>query len=554
MIWVVLTLVLGVVFVAVVMISSSAQAEGIQWETPVQISDTDGNSGGPRLVVDPLNRVHLVYYDWIDLVSHPPYLQYAQKPLNQDWSDPVFIQDESRPSLPGTYGGEPAMVVGSDGAVHLVWENYRYFDLGGSDYVDVLTYLKRDMNGNWSSFEVVPSQMDWPAASQPDIGMGPDGSVHVVYQDWLGPGHGKTIQHIVRKPTGVWTSTYQVTPAEGDYTLPMLAVDAVGTAHLIYTENYTDHYEFYYAHTVTGGLWTAPVNMGFSPTPWNSVEQLTSGANGTIHLAWVEMDQTTIPWICAVKYSGQVNSSGWSNPVTIAPHCASQVAVAADIYGRAHVTWISDEVIWYSYQNPEGSFLPATIVDDSHIHDWDEGLSITVDGLGGRYVAWNSLEDGDIWATTISGTQVVDTVISSTIGSLYAFSGDTYVQFPAQSVTEDVIVTHSPQKGKAPPGMGALTYFDLSASSVSDKTPVTSFNTPYSITVYYADSQIFELSEVTLGLYWWNETAWEKLPTSMVDVQKNQVAATLDHMTQFAVLGERKFYLNLPLLSRDITP
>jgi hypothetical protein len=555
MIWVVLTLVMGVVFAAVMMISSSAQAEGLQWETPVKISDTDGNSGGTRLVVDPQNRVHLVYYDWIDQVSHPPYLQYVQKPINQDWSEPVFIYDETRLNLPGTYGGEPAMVIGPDGALHLVWENYRYlYDDKQKVDVDVVTYLKRDMNGNWSSFEVVPSQMDWPAASQPDIGQAPDGSVHVVYQDWLEPGHGKTIHHIVRNPTGVWTSTYQVTPAEGDYSRPMLAVDGNSNTHLIYTKNYTDHYEFYYANKSPIGNWSLPQNIGFSPLGDNTVEQFTSGPGGNIHLVWIEMDQTVFPWVCAVKYSGKVNLGGWSNPHTIAPHCASQVAVASDIYGRAHVAWISDDVIWYSYQNPEGSFLPPVIVDDSQIHYWEEGLSIAVDRLGGRYVAWNSLEDGDIWATTISGTQVVNTVISSTGGSLYAFSGNTYVQFPSQAVTEDVIVTHSPQKGTAPPNMQGVTYFELTTAKVSDHTPVTSFNQPYTITIYYTDPQIVSFDESSLGLYWWNDGVWEKIPTSVVDIQLNQVVASLDHMTQFGVFGEHQPYLYLPMVAYNASP
>ena len=539
------TIFAGIGAAVLILIAGATQTQVTTWETPVQISDTEGSSGGARLVVDRQNTVHLLWSDWIDPASHPPYLQYASKGLHGEWTEPEFIRELGWP-LWGYYGGDIGIVTGPDGALHMTWENYRY-----DDGDDTITYMRRDVGGTWSEVEEVPHQKDWPSAEQPDIGLGPDGTVHVVYKDWLGPGTQKTIQHVIRLPTGVWTSTQQVTPIEGDYNLPMLAVDDAGTAHLIYTELYTDHYEFYYAHTNTEGVWSMPMNMGVSPTPWNSVEQLTSGVNGTIHLVWVEMDVSTIPRKCAVKYSGKVRSGGWTLPATIAKHCASQVSVAADNYGRAHVVWNSDDKFWYAYQNPDGYFTYPSVLDDSEIHHWGEGLSIAVDGLSGRHVAWDSLNDGNIWSTWIAGSLPVTSVITEAGGSVYAFSGDTYVNFPSKSIEEEVLVAHTPQKGSAQEGMFAITYFDLSAEKVSDSTPVTSFSVPYSITVYYTDEEIRGVNESTLGLYWYQNDGWEKESTSVVDTNNNHVTANLDHMTQFAVLGEggiTEYYLNLPLV------
>jgi len=546
--WILAAIVIGVGTVIFILLSSSAQAQTVAWQAPVQISDTEGNSGGLRLVVDPQNTVRLIWSDWIDLASHPPYLQFASKGLNSEWTSPEFIRELGWP-LQGYFGGEIGVVTGPDGGLHMVWEHYRY-DNG----VDSVTYIRQDVDGSWSNIEEVPHQKDWPSAEQPDIGIGPDGTVHVVYKDWLGPETQKTIQHVMRLPTGLWTAPQQVTLDEGDYVLPMLAVDDAGIAHLIYTENYTDHYEFYYAQTNTEGAWSAPMNMGVSPTPWNSVEQLTSGPNGRIHLVWVEMDQTTIPLNCAVKYSGKVRSGGWSFPTTIAKHCASQVSVAADSYGRAHVAWNSEDKLWYAYQSPEGNFTTPSVLDDSDIHHWGEGLSIAVDGLGGRHVAWSSLNDGDIWSTSIAGSHPVTSIITESGGSVYAFSGDTYVKFPSQSVEEDVFVTHTPQKSTAPGNMVGLTFFDFSAEKVSDNTPVTSFSEPYTMTVYYTDAEVSGVKESTIGLYWWQNNTWEKVSTSAVDTANKQVSASLDHMTQFAVLGEIEYFLNLPLIISETAP
>ena len=550
--WVLVVILVSVGTVIGILLSSSAQAQVVGWETPVQISDTEGNSGGTRLVVNPQNTVHLIWSDWIDLASHPPYLQYASKGLNGGWSEPEFIRELGWP-LKGYFGAKIGIVTGPNGALHMAWENYRY-DEGD----DSITYMRRDVDGTWSEVEEVPHQKERPSNEEPDIGLEPDGTVHVVYKDWLGTGTQKTIQHVMRLPTGVWTAPQQVTLNEGDYVLPMLAVDDTGTAHLIYTENYTDHYEFYYAHTNTAGVWSAPTNMGVSPTPWNSVEQLTSGAGGSIHLVWAEWDQSVIPWNCSVKYSGKVRSGGWSAPRTLADHCATQVAVGADRFGRAHVVWHYDSKLWYAYQNPEGAFTHSSIAEDSDpYHQFPVDLTIAVDSQGGRHVAWSSNHDGNIWSTSIPGTISVDSVITETGGTVYAFSGDTMAEFPPEAVSGEVVVTHTPQSASSPGGMTALTFFDLSAISASDNAPVTSFAQPYTITTFYTDAEISGIKEDSLGIYWWNNNAWEKATTSAVDTGNNQVTASLDHMTQFAVLGESgktEFYLNLPLITRGTSP
>jgi hypothetical protein len=545
---VVLTILMtGISAVLFVMVASSKQAELIKWDVPVQISDTEGNSGGPRLVVDSHDTVHLIWYDWIDLVSHPPYLQYSAMDSSGEWSAPEFIKAGSWP-LQGYYGSNIGVVASPDGGLHMVWEHYRY-DNGD----DTISYIRRDVNGNWSDVEEVPHQKNWPAASQPDISLGLDGTVHVVYQDWEGPGHQKTIQHVMRMPTGVWTSMLQVTPVEGDYVYPMLAVDDEGTAHLVYTKISSGHNEFFTASKKPGENWTGPMNMNVAPTSENSVEQLTSGANGRIHLVWTEWEQNVFPWNCTVMYAEKFRSGGWSVPRSLAHHCATQVAVAADRFGRAHVAWHYDGKLWYAYQDPEGSFTYPSIAEDTDpYHQFPVDLSIAVDLQGERHVAWNSNHDGNIWSTCITGMISVDSVITETGGSVYAFSGDSLADFPPGAVSQEVIVTHTPQSASSLSiNMKAITAFDLTAESAGSRLPVTSFDKPYTVTTYYTDAEITGLKEESLALHWWNNSTWEKLSTSLVDTANNQVSASLDHMTQFVLIGESVEtwqYLNLPLV------
>lgn len=385
-------MVTGIGVAIFVLVASARQAQVTGWQTPVQISDTIGASYGPHLVVDQEGTVQLIWYDWIDLVSHPPYLQYAERTYSGDWTTPAYLPD--RP-----YGGFPAVVSDAEGKLHIAWEYYRFID----GFNDAVTYINRDVDGTWTAVEKVPSQEIRPSASQPDIGVSPDGRVHVVYKDWLGPGHQKTIHHTVKLPNGSWEQTQQVTPDEGDYTLPMLAVDDLGITHLIYTKNYTDHYDFYYTHVVTGGTWISPTNMGISPTPWNSIEQFTSDRYGYLHLVWSEWDQSVFPWECSVKYISKLRTEPWMDSETLADDCASSVAIATDNQGQAHVVWNYDNKLWYIQQDAEGNFSTPVVADSTDpFHGQDETLTIAIDSLGGRHVAWD-FGNGNIWATYLQG-------------------------------------------------------------------------------------------------------------------------------------------------------
>lgn len=124
-------------------------------------------------------------------------------------------------------------------------------------------------------------------------------------------------------------------------------------------------------------------------------------------------------------------------------------------------------------------------------------------------------------------------------------------------MTEDILVSHTPQKATAPAGMVVLSAFDLTAERVRDGSPMNDFSEPYQITIYYSDAEISNVEENTLGLYWWNKNAWEILSPREIDTVNNQLTASLDHMTQFAVFGEggeTTYYLSLPLVTRGTSP
>ena len=73
---------------------------------------------------------------------------------------------------------------------------------------------------------------------------------------------------------------------------------------------------------------------------------------------------------------------------------------------------------------------------------------------------------------------------------------------------------------------------------------MTAFYQPYDLTIQYADSdwqQAGISDESSLNLYWWNGSQWVGLlPCAgcSLDTQNNQIVVLLNHLTEFALLGQ----------------
>ncbi len=147
----------------------------------------------------------------------------------------------------------------------------------------------------------------------------------------------------------------------------------------------------------------------------------------------------------------------------------------------------------------------------------------------------------------------VSAAIGTGGGSLASYSGDTTVQVPAAAFPEAVTLTYSPAYGR-PPGadqIGIHHVFDLTAVYTSSGLPASlSPGQTYTIRVHYTDAEIGSAIENTLALYYWDGSQLVKEPSSVVDTAANQVTATPDHFSRWAVLGET-IPLFLPLIIRN---
>lgn len=183
---------------------------------------------------------------------------------------------------------------------------------------------------------------------------------------------------------------------------------------------------------------------------------------------------------------------------------------------------------------------------------------------GGKvYVAFkdNAGNASPVYAASLSGGKeslpavVLGSVHPKTGGAVASSETGTTVSFPPGAVAAKAEVTLAPAvESNLQANTGALKSAGkfLTLTAKAGETPVTSVSKPYTITVGYTAADVAGMDESSLGIYWWNGSAWQKEPTSRVDTAARTVSAAIGHLSAFALLGEsstRTVYLPLVIRS-----
>ena len=147
--------------------------------------------------------------------------------------------------------------------------------------------------------------------------------------------------------------------------------------------------------------------------------------------------------------------------------------------------------------------------------------------------------------------------IPTTGGSLFSSADNTAYTFPSGTFTDTVVITHTVRFPGNAPSSGNLTdighVFEVTVIYSSTGEPAQPVQ-PYTITVQYTEVEKGPAIEDTLGLYWWDEGAsrWSQQGiTSSVNVTGNVVTAQVSHLSLFAVLGETRRVVFLPVVLRS---
>ncbi len=514
------------------------------WSPPAAVSGTAGSSYSPHLVADSQGTLHLIWYDWVDLIAHPPFLLYANKPKDGSWSAFTYV-----PGSPLTISA--ALAVDSDDTLHLVWESF-------TD--ETIQYIPRSVSGVWGSTETVsPLQ----GSSAPDVAVSGDGTVHVVWrygnvfdQDNRG------IYHAAKAPGGGWGASTAI--MKDRYALTaLIETDADNGVHVVFDRYDTTSRKAFYANKEEGGAWSSAQELPFTPF-LESVEQIASDPQGNLHLVWGENDYATT---CRLLYSRKMPGKAWSAPINAVQGNCSDVyvyfpSVAVSAQGCPIAGWTSRLFInnatcysaWYAFAGEDQTWSPPLLIEDDL--ELENATSTAIGSAGAIHFVRDSGPSpayaGEIfysWLEKLPEPVLTALITPTSGGTLKAPAGGLQLTFPPGAVSEDVIVSYAKASPQPAFGMAGAVFFDLSAKKASDNSPVSAFLKPYNLVLDYSTFGCGGAVEATLKLYFWNGNQWVPEPSSMLDVVGKTVTAAPDHMTVFALLGETH-QLFLPILVR----
>lgn len=278
--------------------SSGASVEG--WSPPTNLSSSVGESKRPAVVVGVDGALHVV---WEDQAPGNWEVFYASKEAGADWTPPTNVSNSPGGSF------RPAVAVGPDGSVHVVWHD----DTPGN--YEIL-YATKAPGGKWSA----PINISNSSGSSywPSMAVGADGSVHVAWHDDTSDNW--EILSASRGPDGLWSPATDISGSEGTSFIPKLFVESDGLIDAVWQDNTSRNWDIFSASRPPGGPWSAPLNISRSDgdsAPFAAAQS----ADSSLRVVWRESAPSGPrllsaskspggPWSAPEDVSGPVGGSG----------------------------------------------------------------------------------------------------------------------------------------------------------------------------------------------------------------------------------------------------
>ncbi len=235
--------------------------DGGGWTLPVNVSATSGVSSAPVIACAADNSLHIV---WADHTGGETALYHGQSSDGSSWA--TF-------PIPNGGGSTPALAIGSDGVLHLAWQSPDT-DTG----LDDIWYMQFDGLA-WSLAENISATPE-EASTVPALAVAPDNTVHIVWQEALGP---NTAIYHASGQLGDWTQPEDVSGTLESAKLPALGINPAGGGFLLWDEG---------SVIVGRGLYAASGTWGAREEVASDVFGISDPAlfltANTVHAVWAE--------------------------------------------------------------------------------------------------------------------------------------------------------------------------------------------------------------------------------------------------------------------------
>ena len=140
---------------------------------------------------------------------------------------------------------------------------------------------------------------------------------------------------------------------------------------------------------------------------------------------------------------------------------------------------------------------------------------------------------------------------------------DTTVAVPPGAVSQPINLTYTPFSAPGYPAPAMLSFaghaFGLEAYLGGSVQQGFAFSKPVTITIHYSEADVVGLGEDALTLDFWDGGGWVDAATTCTPVSTydrhptgNWLAVPICHLSEFALFGEGKHYIYLPLVFKGI--
>jgi len=350
------------------------------WDDEEQLTGDLGSSllcfpGARAMILGSDGDIHLVWTDTENGTNDICYMVNSEG----TWSLPVVISGVSG------FSTTPCIAEGPDGKIHVAWVDNR-------DGNHEIYYKYWDPSYGWQAEERVTAygEVDYC----PAIAAG-DSAVYLAWERRLGGGYRvAAVFFSARTPLG-WSVPIDVdASAARDSYRPSIAWGADGMLYLAYerqTANDPDEHEKIVLKTWDGTAWSSRTgiseNIGFSRYPC-----ISAGGDTTLHIVWQDGDN-----VYGAIYYAYHDGSVWQPTIQVSPEGVETTtpSVSVDGSGVAHIVWsdhrhVDTEIYYASYSD----LSPVDGARLSNASGHSTVPTVAAGGAGDVSVVWCDLRNG----------------------------------------------------------------------------------------------------------------------------------------------------------------
>jgi hypothetical protein len=304
----------------------------------------------PGIVVDTDNNLYVSYENTSDQTVEVLRCEYSPA---TDTGPETWIWDSSPQTIgsSGTNDSNPVLAaVGTD--IHAVWRKLT----GGHRQIVYAPYTS--LTGWGSPQELTTAASDKKA---PMIAADAAGNLHVVWSDDRDGGGGYEIYYMSKPAAGSWQTETRVTTAPAANALnPFIAADATGNLHLAWEDDRDGNFEIYYCLWDTKAVspgWSSETRVTNEPADSKN-PHLVVDVTAQLHLLW--QDRRMVGGFGPLDFSLYYKKKAalWGDPVKLSRN-GYRGSITADTLGNLHVVYGADFEIFDGLPagNPEIYYL-----------------------------------------------------------------------------------------------------------------------------------------------------------------------------------------------------